>query len=146
LFGAYALLSAGVFFAGIKPTIPLISVAIFMAFFFLPMVMSTSMAIFQTKVPQGIQGRVFGIRLFVNKLTFAVAFLSGGVLADNIFEPLMVEGGFLAEIFGDFIGVGPGRGMGLMFVLMGILSMITALSAFAFPRIRRIEIELPDAE
>ena len=104
------------------------------------------MAIFQTKVPPGIQGRVFGIRLFVNKLTFAVAFLSGGVLADNIFEPLMVEGGFLAEIFGGFIGVGPGRGMGLMFVLMGILSIITALSAFAFPRIRRIEVELPDAE
>jgi MFS family permease len=146
LFGAYALLAVGVFFAGMKPSISLISVAIFMAFFFLPLVMSTSMAIFQTKVPPGIQGRVFGIRLFVNKLTFAVAFLSGGVLADRIFEPLMLEGGFLADIFGGFIGVGPGRGMGLMFVLMGVLSIITALSAFAFPRIRRIEVELPDAE
>jgi MFS family permease len=146
LFGAYALLAVGVFFAGIKPSIPLISVAIFMAFFFLPMVMSTSMAIFQIKVPLGIQGRVFGIRLFVNKLTFAIAFLSGGVLADKIFEPLMLEGGFLAEIFGGIIGVGSGRGMGLMFALMGTLSIITALSAFAFPRIRRIEVELPDAE
>jgi MFS family permease len=146
LFGAYALLAVGVFFAGIKPSIPLISIAIFMAFFFLPMLMSASMAIFQIKVHPGIQGRVFGIRLFVNKLTFAVAFLSGGVLADRIFEPLMLEGGFLAEIFGDFIGIGPGRGMGLMFVLMGILSIITALSAFAFPSIRRIEVELPDAE
>ncbi len=58
----------------------------------------------------------------------------------------MLDGGFLAEILGGFIGVGPGRGMGLMFVLMGILSIITALSAFAFPRIRRIEVELPDAE
>jgi hypothetical protein len=36
--------------------------------------------------------------------------------------------------------------MGLMFMLMGTLSIITALSAFAFPRIRRIDIELPDAE
>jgi MFS family permease len=146
LFGAYALLSVGVFFAGIKPTIPLISAAIFMAFFFLPMLMSTNMAIFQTKVPLEIQGRVFGIRLFVNKLTFAIAFLTGGVLADKVFEPLMVEEGLLAEIFGGLIGVGPGRGMGLMFVLMGMLSIVTALSAFAFPRIRQIEVELPDAE
>jgi MFS family permease len=144
LFGAYALLAVGVLFAGIRPSISLISIAIFMAFFFLPMVMSTSMAIFQTKVPPGIQGRVFGLRLFVNKLTFAVAFLSGGVLADRVFEPLMADGGFLAGVFGGLIGVGPGRGMGLMFVLMGFLSILTALSAFAFPRIRRIDVELPD--
>jgi MFS family permease len=146
MFGSYALLALGVFFAGITPSIPLISVAIFMAFFFLPMLMSTSMAVFQIKVPSDIQGRVFGIRLFINKLTFAVAFLSGGLLADKIFEPLMLDGALLAGIFGNLIGVGPGRGMGLMFVLMGTLSIVTALSAFAFPRIRRIEVELPDAE
>jgi DHA3 family macrolide efflux protein-like MFS transporter len=39
-----------------------------------------------------------------------------------------------------------GRGMGLMFILMGVLSILTALSAFANPRIRRVEIELPDQE
>ena len=48
-------------------------------------------------------------------------------------------------MFGDIIGVGPGRGMGLMFVLMGILAIVIALSAFAHPRIRRVEVELPDA-
>jgi hypothetical protein len=82
--------------------------------------------------------------MFMNTLAFAVAYLLGGTLADNIFEPWMVEGGALAEILGPVIGVGPGRGMGLMFVLMGLLSTLSALSAFALPRIRRVELELPD--
>ena len=56
----------------------------------------------------------------------------------------MVAGGSLANIFGSFIGAGPGRGMGLMFVIMGMLSIMAALSAFSHPRIRRVEIELPD--
>ena len=31
-----------------------------------------------------------------------------------------------------------------MFVLMGILSIVTAIGAFVYPRIRRVEVELPD--
>jgi hypothetical protein len=32
-----------------------------------------------------------------------------------------------------------------MFVVMGSLAVMTALSAFAYPRIRNVEVELPDA-
>ena len=60
-------------------------------------------------------------------------------------EPLMADGGLLAGSLGQVIGVGPGRGMGLMFVVMGSLAVMTALSAFAYPRIRNVEVELPDA-
>jgi hypothetical protein len=79
-------------------------------------------------------------------VTFAVAYLLGGFLANYLFEPSMMSSGPLANLFGPLIGVGPGRGMGLMFVLMGVLSIITALSAFAHPRIRHVESELPDIE
>jgi MFS family permease len=143
-FGAYALLGASVIVAGVQPSITLVSIALFLVFFFLPTVMSASQAIMQAKVAPEIQGRVFGLRMFVNTLAFAVAYLLGGPLADNIFEPWMVEGGALAGILGPVIGIGPGRGMGLMFISMGLLSVITALSAFAYPRIRRVEVELPD--
>lgn len=143
-FGAYALLGVGVALAGIQPSITVVGIALFSVFFFLPTVMSASQAIMQTKVAPEIQGRVFGLRMFMNTFSFAVAYLLGGPLADKVFEPLMVEGGALAELLGPVIGIGAGRGMGLMFVLMGLLSILSALSAFALPRIRRVELELPD--
>jgi predicted MFS family arabinose efflux permease len=144
LFGAYALLGVSVALAGVQPSITVVGIALFLVFFFLPTVMSASQAIMQVKVAPEIQGRVFGLKMFMNTFSFAVAYLLGGTLADYIFEPLMVEGGALAEFLGPVIGVGPGRGMGLMFVLMGLLSTLSALSAFALPRIRRVELELPD--
>jgi MFS family permease len=126
--------------------VALVSIAVFLAFLALPTVMGASQAILQAKVAPDIQGRVFGLRITLNTLSFALAYLLGGVLADKLFEPMMAENGLLAGSVGGLIGVGPGRGMGLMFVLMGILAVISALSAFAHPRIRRVEIELPDNE
>ena len=45
-------------------------------------------------------------------ISFALAYLLGGVLADSLFEPLMAKNRLLAVTVGYFIGVGPGRGMG----------------------------------
>jgi hypothetical protein len=81
----------------------------------------------------------------VNTLAFAVAYPLSGLLADRVFEPFMASGTQLAGLLGRIIGFGPGRGMGLLFIVTGILAMVTALSAFVSPRIRRVEIELPDA-
>jgi DHA3 family macrolide efflux protein-like MFS transporter len=106
--------------------------------------MGLSQAILQAKVVPHIQGRIFGLRMFLNTLTFTLAYLIGGLLADSFFEPLMAVNGPLAGSVGRLIGVGPGRGMGLMFILMGVLAVFSALSAFAYPRIRRVESEIPD--
>ncbi|MFN2177165.1 MAG: MFS transporter [Anaerolineales bacterium] len=143
-FGAYTLMGFAVLTAGLKQSVLLISVAVFMAFFALPTVMGASQAIFQVKVSPKIQGRVFGLRIFLNTISFALAYLAGGYLAEALFEPAMGVGGLLADMVGRFLGIGPGRGIGLMFVLMGFLAIVSALGAFAHPRIRRVEIELPD--
>jgi MFS family permease len=144
VFGAYALLGLAVVVAGLRPSVVLISSALFFAFFALPTVMSFSQAIMPSKVEPNIQGRVIGLRMFMNTLAFAAAYLLGGTLADGLFEPLMAENGLLAAVIGAIIGAGPGRGMGLMFVLMGLLAVLTALSGFSHPRIRNVERELPD--
>ena len=144
VFAAYTILGLSVVVAGLRPSVALISSALFFAFLALPTVMSFSQAIMQSKVDPIIQGRVIGLRMFMNTLAFAAAYLIGGTLADRTFEPLMAENGFLAASLGTIIGAGPGRGMGLMFVLMGTLAILTAVGGFALPRIRRVEIELPD--
>jgi len=143
VFGAYGMVALGVFLAGLSPSVWLMMTAVFLAFFFLPTVMGSSQAIMQAKVAPEVQGRVFALNGMLNTLSFALAYLLGGPLADRVFEPLMAVNGPLASSVGQLIGVGPGRGMGLMFVVMGLLAMATAVSAFAYPRIRHVETELP---
>jgi DHA3 family macrolide efflux protein-like MFS transporter len=116
----------------------------FVAFFSVPIVIAGSQAVLQAKVAPEVQGRVLALNMMLNTAAFAVAYLLAGPLADHVFERLMAADGLLVTSIGQLIGVGPGRGMGLMFVVMGLLAMVTAVSAFAYPRIRKVETELPD--
>jgi hypothetical protein len=58
---------------------------------------------------------------------------------------MMKPGGLLADSIGQIIGVGAGRGSGLLFMLIGILNIVAALIAYQMPRLRRVEKEIPDA-
>ena len=68
-----------------------------------------------------------------------------GPLVDRLLEPLLIPGGRLAGNVGLIIGVGPGRGIGLLFIAMGMLKVAVTLASLLNPRVRRIEDELPDA-
>jgi hypothetical protein len=57
----------------------------------------------------------------------------------------MAEGGVLARALGPLIGAGPSRGMGLLMIVMGVCLLLTALLGSSLPRVRRLEVELPDA-
>ena len=59
---------------------------------------------------------------------------------------MLNEGDLLASSIGKIIGVGPGRGTALTFVVMGLLVIISTAIALAHPCIHRLEIEIPDAE
>ncbi len=145
VFVAYALLGLGVLLAGVSPSVGLVTAALFFVFLCLPTVMGASQAIMQAKVTPAIQGRVFSLRMMVNTLSFAIAFLIGGPLADKVFEPLLAADGLLANNVGQLIGTGPGRGMGLMFIVMGFLAILTSVGGLLYPRLRRVESELSDA-
>jgi hypothetical protein len=88
---------------------------------------------------------MFALNHLVTKGTMPLAYFLAGPLADKVFEPLLVKGGPLANSLGQVIGTGPGRGMGLMYILAGFFTIIVAGAAFAYSPIRRIELELPDA-
>ena len=93
-----------------------------------------------------VQGRVFSLRYMLATLITPLAYLSAGPLADRVFEPLMQEGGTLAStVLGDLMGTGPGRGIGLIYVLSGIMVILISFLAYLNPRIRRVEQEVPDA-
>jgi MFS transporter, DHA3 family, macrolide efflux protein len=109
-----------------------------------PVINSSNQAIWQSKVPPDVQGKVFTIRRFIAWLANPVGAFLAGPLADQVFEPAMRSDGALAPVFGGLIGTGPGAGMALMMVLAGIGAALVAAIAYLVPVVRNAEDLLPD--
>ncbi len=138
---------AGLFISllGVRPSLLLMAVGGFGIMFVMPIINGSSQAIWQSKVAADVQGRVFAVRRMIAWSMIPLAYILAGPLADKVFEPLLLAGGPLANSLGALIGVGPGRGTGLLFVLMGLLSALVAVGGYLNPRVRLVEDELPDA-
>ncbi|MCX7041020.1 MAG: MFS transporter [Spirochaetes bacterium] len=145
LLGAGALGGLALAVAGLRPSIALIASAVFAYSFLMPTMAGCSQAIWQVKVPPDLQGRVFSVRRMIAWSATPVAFVVAGPLADQVFKPLLVEGGPLASSVGRVLGVGPGRGIGLQIIVLGILTAVASVLALFVRRIRRVELDLPDA-
>ncbi len=129
---------------GFRASVPLVAVAAFLFAFGSPIVNCCSQAILQRKVDPEVQGRVFAIEGMMSHVLQPIAYVIAGPLADRVFEPLMMTDGALAATIGRVMGVGPGRGIGLFFTIVGGLSMLLPLLAYQYPRLRFVEVELID--
>ena len=132
------------FLPGYSLSIPIVTIGCFCYMFVYPLIGSCSSTIWQKKVPTDIQGRVFSFRAFVVGGSMALASLVSGPLADFVFEPLMMPGGRLANVLGPYLGTGQGRGVALLIIVIGIITLMTVLFGFLNPRLRNLELELPD--
>ena len=131
--------------AGLRPSVPLFALAAFLFFLGLPLINGSSQVIFQRKVVPDVQGRVFALNDALAGASLLLAYGIAGPLADRVFEPLMAPNGLLAGSVGQIIGVGPGRGIGLLFIVMGALTMLGTIAAYQYSPLRLVEHELPDA-
>ena len=145
IFGFMLLSGISIIFAGLYRTVPLLALIAFLYFFGLPIINSSSQLIFQKKVPNNVQGRVFATIGAISNASHPFAYTVAGPLADKIFEPLMTPNGLLAGSIGKIIGVGTGRGIGLMFIVMGILSVLVTIIAYQYKPLRLLEKQLPNA-
>ena len=144
--GFIALALVGMVIAGLRPNPVVVSIGFFWLMLFIPLASASSQAVFQSKVAPEVQGRVFAIRGMISRSVMPIAYLTAGPLADRVFGPLMDTGGAWANSFlGTLLETGPGRGIGLMFVLSAMLAIGISALVYANPRIRNLEDELPDA-
>lgn len=144
--GFITLGAVGLLFVGLRPSPYLIGFGYFLLLFCVPFASAHSQAVFQTKVAPSVQGRVFAMRNMISRSMMPLAFLIAGPLADHIFSPLLREGGALYNtVIANVIGRGDGRGIGLLFLLAGLVLIAAGLLAYTNPRIRLVEEELPDA-
>jgi MFS family permease len=130
--------------AGARPSVAHYTVCAFCAFACIPISNACSQAIAQAKTPADLMGRVLAVRRTLFMILQPVAYLGAGPLADAL-EPAMRDGGALASSAGSVLGVGPGRGIALLFAIVGTMAVAVALLGLANGRIRRLEEQIPDA-
>jgi predicted MFS family arabinose efflux permease len=130
---------------GLRPSFWPVAAGAFGAHVTIAIVFGSNQAIWQSKVEPQVQGRVFGTQQMVARAAVPLAYLLAGPLADRVFNPLMAVDGPLAGSLGPVLGTGPGRGIGLLFVMMGAFKVIITLLGRLNPDVRNVEDELPEA-
>ncbi|UCH57450.1 MAG: hypothetical protein JSV18_00585 [Candidatus Bathyarchaeota archaeon] len=129
---------------GLGRSVPFWVAAGFFFMFVNPITNGCSQAIWQSKVPPELQGRVFSTRALIARASQPVAMFIAGPLADRVMEPAMMPGGALANAFGWLVGTGPGAGMALIFIAAGIIGASTSLGGFTLNAVRNVEDIIPD--
>ena len=134
----------GYFILGISHGLTFWLVGSFFGSFFGPVINSSNQAIWQSKVPPDIQGKVFSVRRVIAQVTGPVGVLLAGPLADRVFEPAMESNTALAARLGPYFGTGAGSGIALMVALAGLIMGLTGITGFFIDRVYRVETQLPD--
>jgi MFS family permease len=120
------------------------SIGAFFLLFFTPIINGSNQALWQAKVAPDVQGRVFAARRFIAQISEPLGILLAGLLADRVFEPAMMPGGAWSATFGGLVGVGPGAGMALLILVVGLLGALAGVVGLVVPVIRRADLLLAD--
>lgn len=141
---AWALVAGGVsvFLLGATTNVWLVAVFAFVFFMVLPPLSTSVEVLTRSAIPAEIQGRVWGFVGLISQLGYILAYALSGLLADQIFNPLLVPSGPLADSLGQIIGVGDARGVGLLFMVVGVLMASLSLVVGRLRSIREIETNL----
>ena len=95
--------------------------------------------VMREKVPLEMQGRVFSAKSTLQNFTIPPALLLGGLLADTVFEPLMLAESPIQQAMSGLFGTGKGAGIGLMFFIIGIAGMLISFTRVRKPVYRELD-------
>jgi MFS transporter, DHA3 family, macrolide efflux protein len=145
IFGGWIVAAIGMLIVGLSPGLPGWIIGSVITFGVGPIMNASSQAIWQSKVEPDVQGRVFSARRLISWFAGPVSPIIAGVLADQVLEPAMQSGGALTPIFSPLVGVGPGAGIAVLFIVISVLTVAIGLVGYGVPDIRDVETRLPDA-
>lgn len=114
-------------FVGVFTNYNLLFIACLMFFTTLPFVNTLADVLIRVRIPNELQGRIWGLIGLISQIGYLIAYAISGVLADQIFEPMFMGQSILSETVGKIIGTGAGRGIGFMLIVAGILMAMIAL-------------------
>jgi len=124
---------------GVIPSFILIAFTGFFLFMTIPVINASNDSLWQSKVPTELHGRCFAIQRVLTQSAMPVGIALAGPLMEFVFEPTLRQGGSLVDSVGEIIGVGPGRGTGLLFIVLGLLMVLVAILAYGIKAVRNVE-------
>ena len=122
-------------FFGISKTVIYLSIFGFLLTVLGVITNSSSQAIWQSKVPPQLQGRVFSARRVIAQLVGTIPMLSSGPIVDNFLYKFFID----SNRFFSFFGPGKGGAMSFLAVFSGIFTSIVALVAFTNKTVMNVE-------
>lgn len=145
LLGYTVVCGFGIMIMGLHPSLLAVGAGFFVYMLFLGLSNGCYTILVQTKVPYHLHGRVFALNQMIAFSTMPLGFVLAGPLAEGLFEPWLAPGGALAASAGALIGTGAGRGIGLLLIIIGALTIAVTLVGYVYPRLWRLEDEVADA-
>ena len=145
MIGFILLTGAGMILVGLRPSALLLGTGLAAIAASLALLNGHWQTMIQTKVGMELQGRVLASNRLVANLTEPLGYLCAGWLADRFLEPAMRAGGALSSSAGAVLGVGPGRGMALLVVVLGVAQIGLAIAGLRWRTLHHMEDVLPDA-
>jgi hypothetical protein len=120
----------------------LLGASLFLLLLPLPISNALFISILQIKTPPDMQGRIFSIIAQLGFVGAATSFLLTGPLVDRVLEPAVATPGW--RLFAPVVGSQPGAGIGLLLVVVGLIILTSTLAMYSLPRVRQLEMTLPD--
>lgn len=105
----------------------------------IPFISAGQNVIIYQSLSKDMQGRVFAVRNAVQYASIPMGILTGGFLADYVFEPFMQTRHPLALLLQGIVGSGSGSGMSVMFLCTGILGFITSILWYRNPELKKLK-------
>ncbi|MFI7539339.1 amino acid adenylation domain-containing protein [Streptosporangium sp. NPDC049376] len=130
---------------GLRPNLWLIGAGAFGMSYALALINGVIMTIIQVKVPYRFQGRVIAVNTMIAAATTPIGFGVIAPLAAPLLDPLLAAGGPLAGTLGVVIGTGPGRGIGLLYLLCGLGIALLTVAGLRIRTLARFDDDVPDA-
>lgn len=102
------------------------SIAVVCGWILIPLMGANYDVLFRSNVPKEMQGRVYSVRNTLQFFTIPLGYFLGGLLVDEVFEPLMAnvpDGHPLTMLFGS----GKGSGAAMLFFVLGVAGTVSCL-------------------
>lgn len=106
----------------------------------MPIIEAAEQTVLQRSIPFELQGRVFGFAQMVENAAAPITSILIGPIAEVFVMPFMTDG-HGADWIGGWFGVGPDRGIALIFTIAGLVGIVVTALAWASRSYRRLNAE-----
>jgi MFS family permease len=144
ILGFSLLMGVAMVAGSLRPDTILIASAAFVVLGSSAIVIACNQILWQTRVDPRLLGRTMALLSVVFSAPQLVAYALAGLIADRVFVPLTGRHEVRSPVLRALVGNGPGRGYALLIMVVGVLIVLCAAAGARYPRLRRLDGELPD--